>query len=145
MLDRKISDIIGKQDLVRLSADATITDAVKKMADRRIGAILVCDERGLAGIFTERDVVHKVVSKGIDPASTTLADVMTANPISVHADDTGMDALRAMKNNTTRHLPVIRGSDVEGIVTVRDLLRSVVDELDHENRFVEEMWDGVPV
>ena len=145
MLDRQISEIIGKQDLVRMSADATITAAVNEMAGRKVGAILVCNENGLCGIFTERDVVHKVVSKGIDPTETTLAEVMTPNPISVQVQDTGMDALRAMKNHSTRHLPVKRDGKVAGIVTVRDLLRSVVDELDHENRFVEEMWDGVPV
>ncbi|MEB2837268.1 MAG: CBS domain-containing protein [Desulfurococcales archaeon] len=108
---------------VTMPPTATVEEAVKLMAERDIGSILVVDESGrLAGIFTERDAVKRVLAQGRDPRSTRLSEVMTPNPITIDVDSPVEDAVRLMERKRIRHLPVVdREGRLVGIVSLRDI------------------------
>jgi CBS domain-containing protein len=99
------------------------------MAERHIGAVLVAVDGRLQGIFTERDVLARVVAAGLDPNDTALGGVMTPNPDTVAPNDSALEALRRMSERGYRHLPVVDGNQLVGIVSIRDLYTAVNEEL----------------
>jgi CBS domain-containing protein len=130
---RIVPDVIAsKQTLSAAAATDTVRAAVKRMAERRIGAVLVMDGDQLSGIFTERDVMNRVVARDLDPDTTTLADVMTPNPITVAPETLAMDALQMMAARGFRHLPVVDAGGVVGILSVRDLYATIHRQLEED-------------
>lgn len=129
MSDRKIRQVIAGRPLHTMPGDSTVIEAARRMADERIGALLVVVGGELAGIFTERDAVGRVLAKGLDPRTTTLSQVMTPEPRTVAADLPLAHALIIMHENGFRHLPVVDGDQVIGVVAVRDALGSEMSEL----------------
>ncbi len=123
-----IPDVIKDQQIISLPKQATVREAVQVMAERRIGAIPIVERGRLVGIFTERDVVFKVVAAGRDPTITTLIEVMTREPETLSPSDTVRDALDKMNAGHFRHLPVIAENRLVGIISVRDLYQSVLDQ-----------------
>jgi CBS domain-containing protein len=108
------------------------------MRDRRIGAIMVTETDGrLAGLFTGRDVVGRVVAEGIDPAVTPLGAVMTGQPDTLRPDQRAIDALRMMKDGGYRHLPILDGQRIAGIVSRGDFTGLERARLDEETGFWE--------
>jgi len=97
--------------LITVSGEVTIREAVGTMAGSRIGAVLVVEDGQVAGIFTERDLMTKVVAGDRDPATTRVADVMTADVRTVKVDDDAIDCLETMDEGRFRHMPVV---DAEG-------------------------------
>ena len=122
--------ISGRQELATASGTMTVRDACVAMAKRRIGALMVVDGGRLAGIFTERDVMTKVVAAHRDPDATTLAEVMTPNPDTIGSDDTAAEALDMMRKRGYRHLPVVDDGRLVGMVSVRDLYATALVELE---------------
>ena len=104
---------------------ATVFEAVQKMVEARIGAVLVVDEGKLVGIFSERDVLVRVVSLRRDPLTTPVAHVMTIDPITIDAGTPVEDVLDQHSGKEFRHLPVLDEGHLVGMVSVRDLLRWV--------------------
>ncbi len=100
------------------------------MAERGVGAIMVVEDLQLVGIFTERDVATRVVAAGLDPDATKLGQVMTPNPDTLKPTATVRDALDLMKMHGYRHLPVVQGRKLVGIVSIRDLYNTVMDQLE---------------
>lgn len=145
MLDRPVKEIVAKKPLVRLSPETTVAEAATAMTENRVGAILVFDGDELCGIVTERDLVGRVVAPALGPAETTLRDVMTGNPTVIETTATGLDGLRAMHEQGSRHLPVVDGGRIVGILSVRDLLRSAVEELTLDQTITRDLWEGFPV
>ena len=140
MEQRKIiPDVIGKQQLLELPETASVRDAAVRMRDRQVGAVLITRGSSLDGIFTERDVLNRVVAAGRDPDRTTLAEVMTRNPQTISPDELAIAALRYMCEGGYRHLPVVENGQLVGIVSRRDFLgeemATVEDEIGHEQRF----------
>ena len=139
MKRRIVPDVIGKQQLVMLPSSATVREAAICMSDRQVGAVLVTRDGVLEGIFTERDLLHRVVAPGRDPNGTNLVEVMTKNPDTIEADDYAIEALSRMSERGYRHLPVLDQGRLVGIVSRRDFLGEeiilVVDEFGHEQRF----------
>jgi len=135
-------DVIQRQELVCLSLDSTVRDAAVLMAERRIAAILVAEGRRLQGIFTERDLTVRVVAAGKDPTVTRLAEVMTRAPDTLGPDATAGEALELMERRRYRHLPVVDGNEVVGIVSIRDLFAVVREHLEHEIKDREEFMFG---
>ena len=125
-------DVIQKQELVCLPAGTMVRSAALLMAERRIAAILVTDGRRLQGIFTERDLTVRVVAAGKDPATTMLGEVMTRNPDTLGPGATAGEALDLMERHRYRHLPVVQGEEVVGIVSIRDLFGVVRAHLEDE-------------
>jgi len=145
MLQRKIVELIGDQELLRMPVEASVTEAAKRMAKRHIGAMLVCEGEEMCGIFTDRDMLERVVAAGLAPGETPLREVMTPDPVSIGPGGTVLEAIFTMKAQMTRHLLVKDGGRVVGIISVRDLLRSVVDENVEERQQFDDLWEGFPV
>jgi len=129
MQRRIVPDLVHDQILVSLPPSATVQDAARIMAERHIGAVLVAVDGRLQGIFTERDVLARVVAAGLDPNDTALGGVMTPNPDTVAPNDSALEALRRMSERGYRHLPVVDGERMVGIVSIRDLYNAVNEEL----------------
>jgi len=121
---------VGEQSLATLEPSATVLEAARMMAYLRIGALMVVEDDKLLGIFSERDALIRVLAKELDPAATTLAQVMTPNPIVIAPDATVQQALDIMAEKGFRHLPVLEGDKIVAIVSIRDLYRSVKDQME---------------
>jgi CBS domain-containing protein len=139
-MERKIvPDVIGQQQLVMLPSSATVREAAICMSERQVGAVLVTRDGALEGIFTERDLLQRVVAPGRDPNGTRLVEVMTKNPDTIEADDYAIEALSRMSERGYRHLPVLDQGRLVGIVSRRDFLGEeivlVEEEFGHEQRF----------
>lgn len=127
-----IPDVIGKQNLIIMSAETTVRDAVRLMATHKIGAVMVGEGSRLTGIFTERDLAFKVVAAGRDPDTVRLAEVMTRDPDTLRPDDTAHEALQRMSQRGYRHLPVVEGGRIVGMVSVRDIYGAMLTQLEDE-------------
>jgi CBS domain-containing protein len=123
-LSQIISDK-GRQ-VQTVTPDVTVADAVRKMHELNIGALLVTEAEQLVGIFTERDVLFRVVNENLDPKSTRVAQVMTADPLAVKPTTTADQAMRIVTEKRFRHLPVVEGERLTGLVSSGDLTRSVL-------------------
>ena len=135
-MNRKISDIIKRQKPAKLPPSATVRQASKLMAERGVGAVLVTGEGGrLVGIFTERDLVKRVAANGLDIEKTTLAEVMTKMPETMAPSDPAVVALRRMRDGGFRHMPIVDGTKLLGIVSARDFLGAEMKQLEIETAF----------
>src|SRR3954463_5762746 len=141
MRDRPIRSLIATQNPVTAGPDMTVADAAYLMKERRVGAVLVISEGRLAGIFTERDALFRVIAEGRDPAKTELQDVMTANPRTITPDRPFGHALHMMHEGGFRHVPVVEGGAPLGVVSARDALgpelEAFVAELDKREHIFE--------
>jgi CBS domain-containing protein len=115
-------------EVIAVQPSDTVLQAANLMNDRNIGGVVVLDGDRLAGIFTERDVLRRVVAQGLDPAETTVAEVMTASVITCPPDLSLEDCAAVMTTRGVRHLPVQDGRGLTGVVTIRDLLAYKVSE-----------------
>src|SRR5262245_44636184 len=121
-MDRPIRVIIEDQKPITASSDITVAAAARLMKQHRIGALLVVDGGRLAGIFTERDALFRVVAEGRDPAATRIAEVMTVNPRTIEPDRPFGHALHLMYEGEFRHVPVVENGRPLGMVSARDAL-----------------------
>jgi CBS domain-containing protein len=115
-------------DVIAVQPSDTVLQAANLMNDRNIGGVVVLDGDRLAGIFTERDVLRRVVAQALDPSDTTVAEVMTTPVITCPPDMTLEDCAAIMTTRGVRHLPVKEGRELTGVVTIRDLLAYKVSE-----------------
>lgn len=137
MTNRKLAYIIKDQKPLVLSANETVQQACRHMREHRVGSALVIDDqRRLAGIFTGRDAV-RLLAEGNNAAQTPLAQAMTPNPITITPDSRAIDALRAMSDGGFRHLPVIEEGRIWGIVSRGDFTGMEIDRLDEETHLWE--------
>lgn len=134
----------GRDNLVTARPDETVGDAARRMAERSCGSILVLDRDRLLGIFTERDLLVRVVAPGRDPGATPLAEVMTAEPETIGIDESVVDAVRRMDEGSFRHLPVLDAGRVVDVISVRDVpilqIGRMAEELDKRHRLAERLW-----
>jgi CBS domain-containing protein len=141
MPQRPIRKLIASQNPVIAEGDMTITDAARRMKEKRVGALLVMREGRLAGIFTERDALFRVIAEGRDPATTRLAEVMSANPRTISPDRPFGHALHMMHEGGFRHVPVVEEGKPVGVVSARDALgpelEAFVSELGERERIFE--------
>jgi CBS domain-containing protein len=141
MPERPIRTIIEDQKPVTATADMTVAQASRLMKQKRIGAILVIDQGRLAGIFTERDALFRVIADGRSPEMTTLAEVMTPNPRTIAPDRPFGHALHLMYEGEFRHVPVVENGRPLGMVSARDALgpdlKQFIADLDKRNHIGE--------
>ena len=121
-MDRPVRSMIALQPPVVASPDLTVAAASRLMRHKRVGALLVVDEGRLAGIFTERDALFRVIAEGRSPESTRLAEVMTPNPRTIAPDRPFGHALHLMHEGEFRHVPVVENGRPLGMVSARDAL-----------------------
>jgi CBS domain-containing protein len=130
---------------VSISRELTVVDAVRLMANQRVAAVLVLDDGSPAGIFTERDLMMKVVLEGRDPGRTRIVEVMTSPVVQIH-EHAGLDeAVRLMLRRRIRHLPLVNDEGkVRGMLSMRHLVADELDELEHSVRGLESYlgYDG---
>ncbi len=120
MTERTIREIIAGQELLTAPASMTVAEAARLMRQRNVGAMMVVDGDKLAGVFTERDALFRVVAAGLDVGNTPLSVVMTKNPQSIAPDRSFVQALGMMHEGRYRHLPVVENGRPVGMVSVRD-------------------------
>ena len=142
MLNRTLSDVPGTSHVVSLPPKASARDAAAAMSSKHVASVLVVDdEGGLRGIFTERDMITRVVAADRDPKATPLSEVMTPDPVTISKSHSVRQALVEMKENKLRHLPIMEGGSVVGVVSMRDFISDEVAELDHERELREAVWE----
>jgi CBS domain-containing protein len=122
MTQRTVRDIIEGQELVIAPATVSIGDAARLMKQHRVGAVMVVENDKLAGVFTERDALFRVIAEGRDGQTTTLAEVMTRDPQTIDPDKPFLYALEMMYRGSFRHVPVVENGRPIGIVSARDAL-----------------------
>jgi CBS domain-containing protein len=102
---------------------ATVFQAVETMAEKRIGALLVCEENAPCGIFTERDLMNQVILAKRDPATTTVGEAMSKEVVCIEPRTTMAEAMAIMTERRCRHLPVVEEANIVGLVSIGDLVR----------------------
>jgi CBS domain-containing protein len=122
MIIKNCGALIGDQDPLHVAPSTTVLEAARRMAERRVGAVAVVDDGRLVGLFTERDLLNRVVALGQDPDAMTVDEVMTREPITIRADRSLADALDIMFGNKFRHLPVLdETGGLMGVMSCRDV------------------------
>ncbi|MFC3213429.1 MULTISPECIES: CBS domain-containing protein [Novosphingobium] len=124
--------IEGRTEVITCDAGTTVRDAAALLAERRIGAVPVIEDGGLAGIFSERDVIYKLREVGPDVLDMPLKSVMTVTPVTVTPETSVMGALSLMTRRRIRHLPVVKDDRMVGIVSIGDLVKYRMDKIEHE-------------
>jgi len=134
MLSQPVRSIIGQQGFVTAAPSTTVRKAAELMAEGHVGAVMVVEDEHLIGIFSERDAVFRVVARGLEPATTRLAEVMTPAPVSIEPDRSFGHAMAVMHEHHCRHLPVVENGRPIGIVSARNALDPELEEFVCEER-----------
>lgn len=122
-----VIDVMGLR-LVTAAPDETVQAAIRRMLDENVGSVAVCEETRLLGIFTERDVL-RLAGNGARFDALELEQVMTRCPVTISADDDIAAAARLMRDRGIRHLPVVHGENLVGVVGIRDILGALTEEV----------------
>lgn len=137
----KIEDIVAKKgsEVVTISASASIVDLVGLLAERNIGGVVVsADGRTIDGIITERDVVRRLATEGASVLQRTVGDLMTSQVLTCQPGDTLEETAHTMTYSRIRHLPVAKGGELAGIVSIGDVVKYRIDQLtDERNHLLE--------
>ena len=115
-------------EIIAIDPDSAVIDAIRLMAEKRIGAVLVLQGTRLVGILSERDYARKIVLQGRSSATTPVRDIMTTEVISVGLADTADHCMQLVTNRRIRHLPVLDGNSVLGVVSIGDLVKAVIED-----------------
>lgn len=132
MLNEPIRNVMERKKLLIASPETTVAAAARMMAERKVSAVLVAQDKRLVGIFTERDAVFRVVAQARDPQHTPLSEVMTPSPTSVAPEESFGYALLLMYENGFRHVPVVENGAPVGIVSARKALDPELEEFESE-------------
>jgi CBS domain-containing protein len=130
--------------LYSVSSDQTVLEALKVMADKNIGALLVVDKGVLTGIFSERDYARKVILKGRHSDDTRIAEVMTANVITIEPEQLLEDSMVIMSDRHIRHLPVMEKGELIGIISINDVVTAIIRDQKTRIDSLESYISGSP-
>lgn len=136
LLDNKGTEIIA------ITADASVLDAIKLMAERAVGSLLVMDGDVLKGIVTERDYARKVIIKGRASDTTSVAEIMTKEVCTATVEQTVNDCMTIMTNRRIRHLPVVDDGKVVGLISIGDLVQAIIAHQQEEIQHLEQYISG---
>ena len=120
---------IKGSDVLRIPQEATVLEALKQMAESRTGSVIVMDGERIAGIFTERDFAWNVGVRDIPPSAIKVKEVMTRSLVTVNPDDSVNQCMELITNHRIRHLPVMEGDELVGIVSIGDVVKDMIEEL----------------
>jgi len=126
LLDRK------GRELISIVQDASVFDAIKLMADRGVGSLLVMDDTDLKGIVTERDYARKVIIKGRSSESTQVREIMSIDLITATPQQSVNECMTMMTDKRIRHLPVVAGDEVVGLISIGDLVQAIISDQQEE-------------
>lgn len=140
----RVKDFAISQQLLAVKPQDTAMDAARLMTRQRVGAVLVLEDEKLLGLFSERDLMARVISAGLAPESTRIEQVMTTNPVVVDSETTAEQCLRLMNQIRCRHLPVMAEGKPVGMVSIRDLMLHRLREKDAEIQMMRAFIHDVP-
>jgi CBS domain-containing protein len=129
-----LRELVKDRRLYSVDASRTVLEAARYMMEHNVGAVPVLRDGNLAGILSERDIMNRVVAVGRTPGTTAVSEVMTANPRAVAADESINECLFIMSEFGFRHLPIVDGKELKGIVSLRDVLMHQAAELERQSR-----------
>jgi CBS domain-containing protein len=138
---RTVGDILrrkAKQGTVMVGTKDTVLEAVRRMDAANTGSVVVLEGNRLAGIFTERDLMQRVVLKGLDIATTPVSDVMTRDLVYTEPSQPASEAMTKITQHRCRHLPVVDGDRLVGLVSIGDLMKEFSEEQTVEIEFLKE-------
>ncbi|HEX9615604.1 MAG TPA: CBS domain-containing protein [Bacteroidota bacterium] len=141
---RAISEIVRDRPLHAVNRDQTVEEAARFMAEKSIGAVPVTKENRLVGIFSERDVITRVVAMKLNPEKVVVGDVMTQRIVVAEAEESYESCLQKMRQAHCRHLPVVDRGQLIGIVSLRDLLMVDLDEKERSLEYLESYIYTIP-
>ncbi len=136
LLDTKGSQIVS------IDPDASVFDAIKLMADEGVGSLVVMDGPKMLGILTERDYARKVILKGRASESTRVAEIMTTDVLTTSGSETVNQCMETMTESRIRHLPVVDGDKVVGIISIGDLVQAIISDQQEEIQQLEQYISG---
>jgi CBS domain-containing protein len=139
-----IREIIQGRPIYAAQSSDTILNAARAMVEHNVGAVPVLDGKQLVGVFSERDIMKRVLVERRDPSATTVGDVMSADPLVVGPDERVDNCLALMKQHGFRHLPVWDGHELQGFISMRDLLACDLDEKHDEVRMMRAYMHSTP-
>jgi len=129
-----IYDLVKDRKVCSVEAESTVLEAARYMMEQRIGALPVLRNGELVGIFSERDIMNRVVAVGRLPGTTKVSEVMTANPKAVDVSESIENCLYLMREFGFRHLPIVDGKELKGLVSSRDILLRYISLKEAEQR-----------
>src|SRR5262245_19883650 len=141
---KTIGVVVQAREIYHLSVEQTIREASRYMSEKRVGAVVVLDANRLVGVLSERDIMGRVVARGLDPDAARVGEVMTRDIVVATPGESHDDGLRKMKQAGCRHLPVVDGDRYVGMVSLRDLLQVDLTEKDEEIRWLNAYIHYVP-
>ena len=136
---KSLGEIIEGHPLFHVKSSDSVRDAAKMMSDKNVGAVAVLDSGRLVGIFSERDLMKRVVAAGIDPMRTQVDMVMTKDLVVGRPSDDINDALQKMHSIGCRHLPIVESGNLIGMISLRDLLEIDDDTQRKRASFLREL------
>lgn len=129
-----LRELVSNRKVFSVDAARTVLEAARYMMEQNVGAVPVLRNGELTGIISERDIMNRVVAVGRTPGTTAVSEVMTANPRSVSADESIEDCLFIMREFGFRHLPIVDGKELKGLVSLRDVLMHQAAEIERQTR-----------
>ena len=139
-------DALMNREVVKAAADETVAQVAARMSEASVGAVVIVEGEELAGLFSERDLLRRVIADGKDPAATEVGSVATREVVSVEPRSPLRECAEALKAHKLRHLPVVEGRRVVGIVSARDFFEAVASELEgyiERARYEEQLRENV--
>ncbi len=128
--------------IISIAPDASVFDAIKLMAGKTVGSLVVIDDDELLGIITERDYARKVIIKGRSSENTRVADIMTADVFTTSSSQTVNDCMALMTEKKIRHLPVVEDNRVIGMISIGDLVQAIISDQQEEIEQLESYISG---
>lgn len=141
---KKVREIMRPYFLFVVQRNETVAEAVRLMSRNNVGIVNVLEGERLVGVFSERDVVQRVVDRGLDPARTVVGDVMTTEIVVADADEDYQTAMHKMDQANIRHLPVVSEGRLLSMISIRDLMRVELQDQGEEIRYLREYLYQVP-
>jgi CBS domain-containing protein len=129
---RTVSEILRNKgyEIWSVTPDSTVYDALKLMAEKNVGAVLVMEGDNLVGVLSERDYARKVILYGRSSKDTAVREIMTKRVVCVQPEETAEECMALMTDKHVRHLPVVKDNQIVGVVSIGDVVKSIISEQD---------------
>ena len=143
-MDTKVQAVLDRKghEVYSIRADQTVYKAITEMDAQNVGGLIVKDGEEVVGIITERDYLRKVILRGRSSKETAVDSVMTRNLVSISPECTVAEAMKLMTEKRCRHLPVFKDGQLDGILSIGDLVKAIITSQEFEIRFLQDYISG---